>query len=193
MGIAVALAAAPAPGAEDAVPSPAAAPPTDSAGLLPNRLEFGSMQTDLTPAFRQTWFWAVQAAAFGLVLLAAPLLFFATRRRRGNARAERALRRQSLHELEDAMSAAVLCHDAPAFFLAARQAVQLQWGAAWGLAPEAVTLPLMAERDPALAERLAPLFAQADEVMYSGGAAEGIDLPAWDQQVREELRQLEPA
>jgi hypothetical protein len=188
-----------------AAPAPAAAPatagdataatgtaPAEAAALLPNRLEFGSLHSDLTPAFRQPWFWAVQAAALLAVVLAAPLLWLHSRRKRDETKAERASRRQSLRELEAAMTEAVQRDDAPAFFLAARRAVQVRWGAPFGLPPEAVTLPLIAEKDPALAERLTPLFSQADEVIYSGHAATGLDLADWERQVQAELQQFAP-
>jgi hypothetical protein len=127
-----------------------------------------------------------------VVILACPFILFRSRRRQTNVRAERALRRRSLHELEQAMALAVHNQDAAAFFSAARQALQLQWGAAWGLRPEAVTLPVIAEHDPELAARLAPLFGLADEVMYSGRTTQEVDLAAWEQQVRNELSQLQP-
>jgi hypothetical protein len=169
------------------------APATDTTGLLPNRLDFGDLHPDLTPAFRQPWFWAVQGAALLVIVLALPLARAHARRRRDDVRAERARQRRSLRELEQAMHAAVAQGDAPTFFAAARQALQMQWGAAWGLRPEAVTLPLIAERDPELAARLSPFFAQADEIHYSGRAAGGdLDLAAWERQVREEMQQLQP-
>ena len=186
-------AATPAPAVADSTgaSSPATAA-ADNTGLSPNRLEFGSLRTDVTPSFLHPWYWLAQGVALLVVLLSIPLLLLSTRKKRDNARAERALRRRSLHELEEAMSLAVHNQDAAAFFSAARQALQLQWGAAWGLRPEAVTLPVIAGHDPELAARLAPLFDLADEVMYSGHATRAVDLVAWEQRVRDELRQLQP-
>jgi hypothetical protein len=187
--------AAPAPTLADdsTASSPAGAAATNNSGLAPNRLDFGDLRADVTPSFLQPWYWLAQGAALLLVLLTLPLVFLGSRRRRDDARAERALRRRSLHELEDAMTLAVQHQDAAAFFSAARQAVQLQWGAAWGLRQDAVTLPIIAARDPELAARLAPLFALADEIMYSGQTAHAVDLAAWHQQVHDELSQLQPA
>jgi hypothetical protein len=186
---------APAATAADNTANPSAPGPatTDQNGLLPNRLEFGSLRADPTPAFLHPWYWLAQGAALLIVVLALPLILLGTRKSRDQARAERALRRRSLRELDDALGLAVQHGDAAAFFSAARQALQLQWGAAWGLRPEAVTLPVIAERDPELAARLAPLFGLADEVMYSGQASHEVDLAAWDRQVRDELSQLQPA
>jgi oxygen tolerance protein BatD len=186
-------AAAPAPVvADNTGTSSTATAAADNSDLSPNRLEFGSLRTDLTPSFLHPWYWLAQGVALLVVILSLPFLLLRSRRRQDNARAERALRRRSLHELEQAMSLAVQQQDAAAFFSAARQALQLQWGAAWGLRPEAVTLPVMAEHDPELAARLAPLFGLADEAMYSGRTTQVVDLAAWEQQVRDELRQLQP-
>jgi hypothetical protein len=165
----------------------------DASGLAPNRLDFGELRSDPTPAIFHPWYWLSQGAALLLIVFSIPFLFFASRRRRDDARAERAQRRRTLEELEDAMSLAVHQHDAASFFSAARQALQLQWAAAWGLKPDAVTLPVIAEHDPELAARLAPLFGLADEVIYSGQTGHEVDLAAWHRQVSDELRQPQPA
>jgi hypothetical protein len=187
-------AAAPTPALADnsGASSPAGATSADHSGLAPNRLDFGDLRADVTPPFLQPWYWLAQGAALLLVVFSIPLFLFGSRRRRDDARVERARRRRSLDELEEAMNLAVRHQDAAAFFSAARQALQLQWGAAWGLRPDAVTLPVIAEHDPELATRLAPLFSLADEVMYSGQTAQEVDLAAWHQEVREELRLPQP-
>jgi hypothetical protein len=75
--------------------------------------------------------------------------------------------------------------DARGFFLAARHAIQLQLGALWNMAPEAITLGEIRRRDPALANSAAGLFAQADEVLYSGRASAKLDLAHWQRVARE--------
>jgi hypothetical protein len=90
------------------------------------------------------------------------------------------------------MAEAARRDDATTFFLAARHAVQLQLGERWAVAPESITLGEIRRRDPALAESLAPLFAQADEVLYSGRASANLDLAHW-QRVARECLQLQPA
>ena len=86
------------------------------------------------------------------------------------------------------MSDAVARGDAHAFFLAARHAVQLQLGAQWRVKPEALTLAEIRQRDPHLAETLEPLFAQADEIIYSGRASGELDLAQWERHVKELLQ-----
>jgi hypothetical protein len=191
-GTAVA-AAAPGTGAADdaaGTGASAAGPAPEKSGLAPNRLELGATRTDLRPVLWQPWFWVTQGSALAAVLIAAPVLFFASRRRRDEARALRRRQLRTMEELEEAMAAAVQGNDAPALFAAARQAVQLHCASAWGLAPDAVSLPVIAAHDAAMAERLGPLFLQADEVMYSGLAPAGeLDLAGWERLVLEEVQQ----
>jgi hypothetical protein len=154
----------------------------------------------LTPVYRQPWFWAVQGGLIFLPLLGALVLFLRFRFAPDDDRAERALRRRSLQQEEDAMAEAVRRGDAVAFFTAARHAIQLQLGTQWNLRPEALTLAEIRGRDPYLAETLEPLFTQADEVIYSGQASPdrqsgtGLDLAQWERHVRELLQpQPQPA
>ena len=160
--------------------------------LAPNRLEFGSLQTDLTPVYRRPWFWIVQGGLVSLPLLGALFLLLRSRSAPDDDRVGRALRRRSLQQEEDAMAEAVRRGDALAFFVAARHAIQLQLGAQWNLKPEALTLGEIRGRDPQLAETLEPLFVQADEVIYSGRASSKVDLAQWESRVRE-LLQPQPA
>jgi hypothetical protein len=162
-------------------------------GLAPNRLEFGRLYADLQPVYRQPWYWISQAVLLILVLILGPVLFFLARRQPDLARREQELRRRSLQQLEQDMTAAVARGDAVEFFLAARRAVQTRWGLAWGLRPETITLAEMEQRDPPLAEAASPLFQQADLVMYSGQNLGGLDLADWERHVREDLLQAQPA
>ncbi len=162
-------------------------------GFLPNRLEIGSPRMSLAPVYRRPWFWAVQGGLISLPLLGAILLFLRFRPTPEDGRAERALRRRSLQQEEDAMAEAARRGDALAFFTAARHAVQLQLGAQWKVRPEALTLGEIRVRDPHLAATLEPLFTQADEIIYSGQASPGLDLARWEQHVRTELLQPQPA
>jgi hypothetical protein len=173
--------------------STAVAAETPNAELLPNRLEIGSPRLSTLPVYRQTWFWVAQGGLLALPLLGGLIFFIRARRTPDDGSAERALRRSSLQQEEEAMAEAVRRDDAVAFFIAARHAVQLQLGAQWRVSPEALTLGEIRSRDAQLAETLAPLFAQADEVIYSGQAQPGVDLAQWENRVRTELLQPQPA
>ncbi len=161
--------------------------------FLPNRLEAGAPRMNFMPVHRQPWFWVVQGGFVVLPFLGALLLFLHFRAIPDTGLAERQQRESSLHHEEDAMAEAVRQGNALAFFTAARHAVQLQLCAQWNLKPEAITLGEIQKRAPQLAETLQPLFAQADEVIYSGKASSGLDLAQWEQRVRTELLQPQPA
>jgi hypothetical protein len=146
----------------------------------------------MLPVYRAPWFWAVQGVLIALPFVA--LLIFILRRwlTSGGESAESVSRRRTLREEEQAMAEAARRDDAITFFLAARHAVQIHLGAQWTVAPESITLGEIRRRDPALAETLAPLLAQADEVLYSGRATGNLDLAHW-QRVARECLQLQPA
>jgi hypothetical protein len=173
------------------LPSTSAAPKADD--FLPNRADIGTPQLSLAPIYRQPWFWGVQTALISLPAIGALLLFLRFRSTPDDDRAMRALQRSSIQREQDAMTEAVQQKDSVAFFLAARHAIQLQLGAQWAVKPEALTLGEIRRRDPELAETLTPLFTQADEVIYSGNASTGLDLAQWEQRVRTELLQPQPA
>jgi len=172
-------------GAADATAS-APANPTPAA-LAPNRLNFGTLTTDLAPAYQRTWFWVVQGALL-LAILAGLVLSAFGPRRDDPARGESALRHASLRREEDAMSRAAQAGDAVQFFTAARHATQLRLAERWRVPAPSLTLAEITRRDPALGETLAPLFTEADDVIYSGSARTGIDLQEWDRRAREILQ-----
>jgi BatD DUF11 like domain len=161
--------------------------------FLPNQLEIGSLQTHLAPAYRERWFWVVQIGLVALPFLGFGFFYLQSRTVPNHSQNERALLLLSQQQEEEAMTEAVRQNDPHAFFLAARHAIQLQLGAQWKLSPEAITLGEVRRRDAQLAETLEPLFAQADEVIYSGRTSSGIDLAQWDHRVRTEFLQSQPA
>jgi len=187
----VVTAAASSSGADDSTPAATAAPA--AAEFLPNRSEAGAFQASLAPVYQKPWFWVLQGGLVLVLLSGGVMTFLRTTTNTSEDRNKQARRRHSLLQEENAMSEAVRNGDALAFFLAARHAVQLQLGAQWGLTPEAITLAEIRERDPQLAASLEPLFTQADEIIYSGGAGDGLDLAQWEIRVREGLHQLQPA
>jgi hypothetical protein len=186
--------ATPPPADEAAAPSGstavAASPPPDE--MSPNRLRLGFLYSNLTPAYRQTWFWAVQGLLLALPLAAIALLLLRLRMRPDKNITERERRDRSRKDEEDAMANAVRQNNAAIFFTAARHAVQLQLGSQWKVQPESITLREIRQREPGLAERVAPLFAQADEVIYSGRASSNLDLAEWDRRARELLHSASP-
>jgi hypothetical protein len=180
------------PGDETDATGAAAAQAKDN-GFRDNRTDLGSTRLSMKPAYREIWFWAIQAFLILLVLGAIIFRIILAGRTPDSGSAERALRMRSLHQEEDAMAEAVRQGDALAFFVAARHAIQLQLGAQWHIHPESLTLSEIRQRDAALAETLEPLFVQADQVIYSGSTSNDLDLAQWETSVRTELLQLQPA
>jgi hypothetical protein len=190
-GSAPALASAAPVGSDASAAVPVATP---SSELVPNRVEIGSLHRSLTPLYRQPWFWVAQTALLLFLLAGLSFAFFRSRFAPDQMRAERVLRENSLQRQEDAMSNAVQRNDPQAFFLAARNAVQLRLGGQWRMKPEAITFAEVRERDPQLAEALEPLFRQTDEVVYSGGQTDsGLNLAQWELHVRKDLLQSQSA
>jgi hypothetical protein len=148
-----------------------------------NQLALGTLTPDLSPGYAHPWFWIVQASLLVVVLLG--LLFWIVRPRPDPTRAERAQRHATLRQEEDAMSHAVRENDAVKFFAAARHMVQLRLAERWQVPPEMLTLNEIYRRDEALGEIVAPLFTEADNVIYSGEARTGLDLTEWERHVRE--------
>ena len=179
--------------ADAASASNSSAPLPSTPGFASNRLDFGLLRANLTPSYRNPWFWISQAAALAAAVAAGLVFFTLSRRQPDLARIEAKLRERSLQQLEATMSTAAAQNDPVEFFLAARRAVQTRWSAAWRIQPEAVTLSEIARHDPPLAEAATPLFHQADAVMYSGEAPGAFDLADWERHVREDLLQMQPA
>jgi hypothetical protein len=127
----------------------------------------------------------VQGVLLVLILAGVVLML---RPRNDPARGERTLRLTSLRREENAMDQAAREGDAVKFFTSARRATQLRLAERWNVAPESLTLVEIARHDPALAETVAPLFVEADDVIYSGAARSGIDLNEWNRRAREMLQ-----
>ena len=184
------VAAAPSLPAVDTSEGGSSLPPSGAAsGFLPNQLTLGLLTPDLAPGYRHTGFWVVQAT---LVLLLLAGLALGTRRPGQNSgRAEQELRHAALKQAEDAMNRAAREGDAVGFFSAARHAVQLRLAERWQAAPDALTLPEIERRDPALGESVAPLFNEADDVIYSGKGPSDLDLTDWGRRVRGLLQSVQ--
>lgn len=170
--------------------SSGAIPPSTSAQsapvFAPNQLVLGSLTTNLMPEYRHPWFWIVQGIL--VVIIAVGVVLAVLRPRQDPTRGIRAQRLASLSREEAAMDQAAARGDAVQFFTSARRSLQLRLAERWNLPEEAVTLPEIARRDPALAESVTPLFTEADDVIYSGAARAGLDLQEWSRRVREMIQ-----
>lgn len=194
----IALAVAAAPSALAAVRPRAATGGTGSvtidADLAPNRITPGELAPGGGPVVTQPWFFALQAVP--LVALGAGALWARRRDRllRDPAYHRRIARQKRAGAEREAMRRAVAAGDAPAFFAAARRAVQAHLATDPGRAAESLT-PAEMERllgdDPALAANLRAVVEEADRVAYSGAERTGGELRQWEERVTTLLEALE--
>jgi hypothetical protein len=145
----------------------------------------------LRPVLFAPWFIAVQGVPV-MALFAG--LFIQHRRQqiaqdseRTRYRAMQAAVREQLEAMEQALAA----NSAPAFFTAARQAVQAELARRWQLPTAQVTAAEINQRLNGNADDLRTLFTMADDVMYSGRYVPPAELQRWNDAVMHQLKQLE--
>ena len=130
-----------------------------------------------------------------MVLIAG--LFVQRRRQRVALDPERTRNRATqvvVREQVEAMEQALAENSAPAFFTAARQAVQAELAKRWQLAASQVTFGEINRRlngNNGDATELRRLFAVADDVLYSGRRLPPAELQFWKDTVVHQLKQLE--
>lgn len=176
--------------APGAAADPGLAATVANPAMHPNELSPGPVHATLVPLARRPVFWALS----GSLALATALLAGAGAWRRSSRRAARArdLRvERDVGAARTRMTEAAARGDAGAFFDAARTAIQLRLGAAWDIAPEAVTAADVRARLGDDSDLLA-LFEHADRVTYAGTAAHE-PLDRWLAVADRELAHLEAA
>jgi hypothetical protein len=89
------------------------------------------------------------------------------------------------------MKQALASNSAPAFFAAARQAVQQQLALCWNLSTSQVTSAEIDHRLNGDGKDLRNLFAFADDVVYSGRPVAAAELQRWNEVVMGQLERLE--
>lgn len=160
-------------------------------GLVPNHDASTGGASDLSPLPRRPVFLGL--VALGALGLAAGVWLTLRRRaletdpaRQRRRRADRAVGR-ALVGLDRAIEA----DDAPAFFEAARCALQERLGERWACPPEAITLREVETRRPDVPDVAVTVFEACDAVVYAGRATMPGDLPVWRESVCEALHALE--
>jgi len=171
--------------AQTAAANPA---PTD---LAPNKVEPGSFVSSLRPVLFAPWFIALQ----GLPAMALVIVLVVHCRKQRHAHdlhhaAERAAE-AAIREQLAAMDAALAANCAPAFFRAARHAVQELLAQRWKLPVSQVTVTEINRRLNGDGDDLRALFAFADGVVYSGRRVLPEDLKRWKDTVIQHLKKLE--
>lgn len=157
--------------------------------MVPNQLSPGEVHATLAPLVWRSGFWALPGGLLFVTVLFAGAGVWrrsSERTRRANAQAVDRV----VSAAREEMHAAAERGDRTAFFAAARSAVQQRLGAAWGIAPEAVTTSDVAARDPD--PELLALLEHADRVTYAAdGATEPLD--RWCALADRQLAHLEAA
>jgi len=160
--------------------------------LAASSVDDGRSVASLRPIVARKTFWLAQLAP--LALLAAAVSGVVVRRRLAAdpRRKRRGAARRVLRKHRAEMDRAVGRSDAPAFFAAARGAVQQALGARWDVPPAAVTPAEIERRGSVLdLDTLRRLF-EADAARFGVGVNES-DLARWNTAVRRELTRAEEA
>jgi hypothetical protein len=169
------------------------ATPTSSPrdGLLPDEVETGSRLNTLQPLFFQPGF-IIGQSMLALGFLAVGL--WTRRSDRLAADPVQMRRRQDSKTVEkylNTMDAAAIQHDAPTFFVAARQALRHCLGPRWNIAPAAVTVAEIETHLNGKGENARRVFELADQLTYSSGEAIEADFGAWKDTVHQLVEQAE--
>jgi hypothetical protein len=172
-------------------PSATAAANPDATDLAPNKVEPGSFVASLRPVLFAPRFIALQ----GLIAMALVTLRLAYRGKQRHAHDQR---HPDNHDAENAireqlaaMDEALVANSAPAFFRAARHAVQERLAQRWNLPVGQVTAAEISRRLNGNTDDLRTLFTFADAVVYSGQPVLSEDLKRWKDKVIHHLKQLE--
>ncbi|PTY01675.1 hypothetical protein DB346_11630 [Verrucomicrobia bacterium LW23] len=168
-------------------PEPA---PLDPLGIAPIRTQLSPFVASLTPVALDPVYMAGHLA---------PLAFFAFALLMGRRRSylqgadykRTSALRQQYRSQQRLMDDAVARDDSAAFFTAAKAALQLQLAYKWKLKPGEITMQLVEERDPAIAEEIHVIFDKADELAYAGPSADAYSLRDWKQMVESQLDALQ--
>jgi BatD DUF11 like domain len=168
------------------------APAASGDVLAPDVVVTRERSATLEPLIWQRWF-AGSALAPALLMLAAVTLIRRQQRRSGDpALMLHAARLAAVKINIESMAAAVNRGDSPAFFTAARHALQERLADRWQLPAESVDQKLIAERVPGEnGVQLQAIFAMAEKAMYAGENPGAAALPDWQRRVLTQMDRLE--
>jgi hypothetical protein len=160
-------------------------------GLAPNKIEETVAVASLRPVLFSPWFIAAQAVPvlllFGGLFARRRSIRMANDPDRLRARAARAAVRDRLATMDQALMA----NSPPAFFAAARGAVQQQLARRWHVPADTVTSDEIDRRMNGDGKELRKLFAVADDVIYSGRPVPPAELREWKAAVEQQVNVLE--
>jgi len=152
-------------------------------GLRPDHAVAANLTNSLLPPYMQPRFLAVPCA----LTLAFAGTWLGLRRRDSGPDIAGRLVSHTLNRLLAVMDQAAQAGDSPAFFSAARNALQQTLAARWRTEPDQVTAALLSARLGGDANEVRRLFALADEIEYSADRPTATDFSRWMQLVRKQI------
>ncbi|HEV2700602.1 MAG TPA: BatD family protein [Steroidobacteraceae bacterium] len=171
---------------------PGAAPAAGADALAADATVTREHFATLEPVIWRPWF-AGSALAPVLLMLAAITLIRRHQQRRGDpALMLHAARLAAIKINIESMGAALKRGDGPAFFTAARHALQERLADLWQVPAESVDQQLVAARVPgADGVQLQAIFAMAEKATYAGESPGAAALQEWQRRVLSQLDRLE--
>jgi BatD DUF11 like domain len=160
--------------------------------LAPDVAVTGHYAATLAPLVWQRWFIGATLAP-GLLMLAAVTMIRRQQRRAGDPTLMlHAARLAAVRINLETMAAALHRGDSPAFFTAARHALQERLADQWQVPAESVDQRMVAERLPQQeGAQLRAIFAMAEKATYAGESPGAQALEAWQRRVLEQMDRLE--
>jgi hypothetical protein len=169
-----------------------AAPAASGDALAPDVVVTREHSATLEPLIWQRGFAAAALAPVLLMLAAVTLIRRYQRRSADPALMLHAARLAAVKINIESMAAAVKRGDAPAFFAAARHALQERLADRWQLPAESVDQRLIAERVPGEnGVQLLAIFAMAEKAIYAGEDPGAAALQEWQRRILRQMDHLE--
>jgi hypothetical protein len=160
--------------------------------LAPDVALTGPYSTTLAPLVAQRWFIGATLAPV-LLMLAAVTMIRRQQRRAGDPTLMLHAARLAAVKINlETMAAALHRGDSPAFFTAARHALQERLADLWQVPAESVDQRMVAERLPQQeGAQLRAIFAMAEKATYAGESPGAQALQEWQRRVLEQMDRLE--
>jgi hypothetical protein len=151
----------------------------------------GGFAATLEPLVWKPWFLSVTLAPIALMLAAVTLIRRHQLRSSDPALVLHAARLAAVRINLESMAAALHRGDTPAFFSAARHALQERLADLWQVPAESVDSQLVAQQQPEQGGELQAIFAMAEKATYAGESLSATALREWQRRVLEQMDRLE--
>lgn len=152
-------------------------------GLAPLHRHIGSLSATLQPHLRSPVFLGLQSLPLLTLFISLLLLWRQRSLLDDPASARRKAASKLVQEALKKMDAAMNRNDTPAFFHAAREAVQQELGEQWNVVPQSLTTRDLDGRLPEEAAGLRNVLEMADAVAYSGERSTLDEMQEWKESI----------